>query len=153
MSPIMQRLQELRAELPQSTPPEALYCPGVAAGDLVFTAGQTPKINGVLKYKGKVGSDLTLEEAQAAARMCALNCLAIVNQCGGLDRVERIVKVTGFVNAAPDFTQHPKVIDGASRLLFDLFGAQGTHARSAVGCASLPGDACCEIEMIVQMKR
>jgi enamine deaminase RidA (YjgF/YER057c/UK114 family) len=149
---VYDRLKELGVGLPQSTPPAAAYCPGVKAGDFVFTAGQTPKVNGVLQYRGKCGTDLTLEDAQKAARMCAVNCLAIVNRLCGLDKVVRVVKVTGFVNCAADFTKQSQVVDGASKLLYDLFGEAGAHARSAVGMSSLPGNAACEVEMIFQVK-
>ncbi len=149
---IYDRLKELGVELPQSTPPAAAYCPGVKSGEFVFTAGQTPKVNGVLQYKGKCGTDLTLEEAQKAARMCAVNCLSIVDRLCGLDHVVRVVKVTGFVNCGADFTKQSQVVDGASRLLYDLFGEAGAHARSAVGVASLPGGAACEVEMIFQVR-
>lgn len=147
------RLQELSIVLPKANPPAAIYCPGVQVGKLIFTAGQTPKIDGKLQYTGKLGQDLTVEEGQAAAQLCILSCLAILKDvAGNLDCVERIIKLTGFVNAAPSFTQHSQVIDGASKLLYDVFGAAGSHVRSAVGCASLPGDACCEIEMITILK-
>ncbi len=150
---IEDRLQELGIVLPQANPPAAIYCPGVQAGKLVFTAGQTPKTNGKLQYIGKLGQDLTVEEGQAAARLCILSCLAILKDVAGdLDHIERIVKLTGFVNAVPSFTQHSQVIDGASKFLYDVFGTAGSHARSAVGCTSLPGDACCEIEMVAALK-
>lgn len=150
---IEDRLQELGIILPDANPPAAVYCPGVQVGKLVFTAGQTPKIDGELQYTGKFGQDLTVEEGQAAARLCILSCLAILKDvAGSLERVERIVKLTGFVNAVPTFTQHSQVIDGASRLLYDVFGEAGSHARSAVGCISLPGNACCEIEMVAALK-
>jgi len=150
---IEDRLQELGIVLPKANPPAAIYCPGVQAGKLIFTAGQTPKTDGKLQYTGKLGQDLTVEEGQAAARLCILSCLAILkNAAGTLDHVERIVKLTGFVNAASSFTQHSQVIDGASKLLYDIFGAAGSHARSAVGCASLPGNACCEIEVVAALK-
>ncbi len=149
---ISERLKELGIELPEGNPPAAAYTPGVKAGDFIFTAGQTPKVNGKLQYTGKLGAARTVEEGRQAARLACLSCLAIIDRlAGGLDNVERIVKVTGFVNAAPDFTQQSQVIDGASQLLYDIFGEAGAHARSAVGCASLPGDASCEIEMIVKL--
>lgn len=150
---IEERLQELGIVLPKANPPAAVYYPGVQTGKLVFTAGQTPKIDGKLQYIGKLGQDLAVEAGQAAARLCILSCLAILKDAAGsLDQVERIVKLTGFVNAAPTFTQHSQVIDGASQLLYDIFGGAGSHARSAVGCASLPGNACCEIEMVAALK-
>lgn len=150
---IEERLQELGFVLPKANPPAAVYCPGVQAGKLIFTAGQTPKIDGKLQYTGKLGRELTVEEGQAAARLCILSCLAILkNTAGNLDRVERIVKLTGFVNADSSFTQHSQVIDGASQLLYDIFGSAGSHARSAVGCSSLPGNASCEIELVAELK-
>jgi len=148
---VKDRLKELGVELPASTPPAAAYTPCVRANGFLFTAGQTPKINGVLQYKGKA-DELPLEEAQKAARMCAVNCLSIIDRNGGLDNVERIVKVTGFVNCGLDFAKQSQVVDGASKFLVDVFGDKGVHARSAVGVASLPGNAACEVEMIVQMK-
>ena len=148
---VKDRLKELGVELPASTPPAAEYTPCVKANGFLFTAGQTPKINGVLQYKGKA-DELPLEEAQKAARMCAVNCLSIIDRNGGLDNVERIVKVTGFVNCGLDFAKQSQVVDGASKFLVDVFGDKGVHARSAVGVASLPGNAACEVEMIVQMK-
>lgn len=150
---IEKRLQELDIVLPKANPPAAVYCPGVQVGNLIFTAGQTPKIDGKLQYTGKLGQDLTVEEGQAAAQLCILSCLAILRDvAGSLDNVERIVKLTGFVNADPVFTQHSQVIDGASKLLYEIFGEAGSHARSAIGCISLPGNACCEIEMIATLK-
>ena len=148
---VKDRLKELGVELPASTPPAAAYTPCVRANGFLFTAGQTPKINGVLQYKGKA-DELPIEEAQKAARMCAFNCLSIIDRNGGLDNVERIVKVTGFVNCGLDFAKQSQVVDGASKFLVDVFGDKGVHARSAVGVASLPGNAACEVEMIVQMK-
>ena len=148
---VKDRLKELGVELPASTPPAAAYTPCVRANGFLFTAGQTPKINGVLQYQGKA-DELPLEEAQKAARMCAVNCLSIIDRNGGLDNVVRIVKVTGFVNCGLDFAKQSQVVDGASKFLVDVFGDKGVHARSAVGVASLPGNAACEVEMIVQMK-
>ena len=148
---VKDRLKELGVELPASTPPAAAYTPCVKANGFLFTAGQTPKINGVLQYKGKA-DELPIEEAQKAARMCAVNCLSIIDRNGGLDNVVRIVKVTGFVNCGLDYAKQSQVVDGASKFLVDVFGDKGVHARSAVGVASLPGNAACEVEMIVQMK-
>ena len=148
---VKDRLKELGVELPASTPPAAAYTPCVRANGFLFTAGQTPKINGVLQYKGKA-DELPIEEAQKAARMCAVNCLSIIDRNGGLDNVERIVKVTGFVNCGLDYAKQSQVVDGASKFLVDVVGDKGVHARSAVGVASLPGNAACEVEMIVQMK-
>ncbi len=146
------RLKELGITLPPANSPAAIYHPGVMVGGFIFTAGQTPKVNGVLQYKGKVGQEVSLEDGKKAARLCCLNCLAIIKEiAGSLDRVERILKMTGFVNASSDFYQQSQVIDGASSLLYDIFGEAGGHARSAVGCAALPNNAPCEIELIVKL--
>ena len=148
-----ERLKELGIVLPPPNAPVAVYVPGVIAGSFLFTAGQTPRRDGKPAYTGKLGAELSVEEGKAAARLCALSCLAIIREmAGSLDRVERIVKVNGYVNAAPDFTGHPQVINGASELLEQVFGEAGKHARAATGCASLPGNAACEVEMIVQLK-
>ncbi len=150
---IEDKLRELGLELPEPNPPAAMYAPCVVSGSLLFTAGQTPKKDGRLIFRGKLGAEITLEEGRAAAERCCLSCLALIKKyAGSLDNVERIVKLTGFVNSTPDFTQQPKVIDGASELLYKLFGEKGAHARSAVGCSSLPGDAPCEIELVVKIK-
>ena len=121
-------------------------------GSLTITSGQLPTENGVLR-KGKLDKDMTVEEGYEAARIAALNCLAVVKSlAGSLDRVERVVKVVGFVNCTPDFEAQPKVINGASELLGQVFGDAGLHARSAVGVSSLPLGACCEVELIVRLK-
>lgn len=147
------KIKELGVTVPEAPKPVAVYVPGVQAGNLIYTAGQIPLAGGELKFKGKVGKDLTTEEGYEAARICALNCLGVVkSMLGSLDKIERIVKVTGFVNSAPGFTGQPKVIDGASELLGEIFGEQGRHARSAVGVAELPVDAAVEVEIIIQVK-
>lgn len=147
------KLEEMRIVLPLPNPPGAIYQPAVISDNLLFTAGQTPKKDGKLVYKGKLGKELTLEEGFDAARLCCLSCLAIIKKyAGSLDNVDHIVKMTGFVNSTPEFNQQSKVIDGASTLLYDLFGERGAHARSAIGCVCLPNDAPCEIELIVKLK-
>ncbi|WP_148865734.1 Atu1372/SO_1960 family protein [Thermosediminibacter litoriperuensis] len=147
------RMQELGIVLPEPPKPVAAYVPGVLVDKYIYTAGQIPFVNGELKYKGKVGRDISVEEAYEAARICALNCLSIVKAlAGSLDNVEKIVKVVGFVNSAEGFNQQPKVVNGASELLDQIFGEAGAHARSAVGVNELPMDAPCEIEMIVKLK-
>ena len=152
-APPEMRLKELGIELPPANTPVANYIPGVRSGRLIFTSGQTPKKDNLLQYTGKLGKDLSVEEGKAAARLCALSCLSIIRDlAGSLDRVSRIVKITGFVNSAPDFTAQPQVVNGASDLLGDIFGEAGKHARAAVGVAALPGDAACEIEMIAELK-
>ncbi|MGH9323615.1 MAG: RidA family protein [Vicinamibacteria bacterium] len=150
---IKDKLKELGLELPQPPQPIGSYVPVQVVGNLVFTSGHTARINGVRRYLGKVGHDVSKDEAYLSARDAALNCLASIDAAvGGLDRVKRIVKVVGFVNSAPGFNQQPSVLDGASDLLLDLFGAHGPHARSAIGAAELPYDASIELEMVVEIE-
>ena len=146
------KLRELGLELPSVPKPAGSYVPAVRAGAFLFTAGQLPFENGELRTKGKVGAAVTPEEAQKAARLCALNALAAVaSEAGGLANVRRVVKVTGFVASAPGFNGQPAVLNGASDLLGEIFGEAGTHARSAVGVAELPLDAPVEVELIVEL--
>ncbi len=148
-----QKLRELGLELPAPPQPVAAYVPAVEANGLLFTSGAGPIEDGKIKYHGKVGHDLTVEEGYQAARLTMLNLLAVVRQAlGSLDRVERIVKVTGLVASAPGFNRQPEVMNGASHLLEALFGEQGRHARSAIGVNELPFDTPVEIEMIVKIK-
>ena len=124
----------------------------VVSGNLAFVSGQIPLEGKELKFKGKVGTDLTVEEGQQAAALCTINALAQLRAAlGTLDRISRIVKVTGFVNCGPSFTDHPKVVNGASDLLVKIFGDRGRHARAAVGMSSLPLDSAVEVEMIVEL--
>lgn len=147
------KLQALGIELPQVPMPVAAYVPAIRAGEFVYTSGQIAIVQGELKYKGKLGRDLTVEEGYRAARICILNALSAVrNVTGSLDAVEQIVKVVGFVNSAAGFTEQPQVINGASELLGEIFGAAGQHARSAVGVSELPLDTAVEVEMIVKLK-
>jgi enamine deaminase RidA (YjgF/YER057c/UK114 family) len=147
------KLAELGIELPQVAAPVAAYVPAVLVDGFVYTAGQVPKVGDGLKYTGKLGAEVTLEEGYEAARICCLNCLAAVKSVSGsLDAVERIVKVTGFVASDPAFTDQPKVVNGASELLKEIFGQAGEHARSAVGMSALPLNAPVEVEMIVKLK-
>lgn len=147
------KLQEMGLELPAAPKPVAAYVPAVKAGEYVYTSGQIPFLNGELKVKGKVGKDVTEDQAYDAAKLCALNCLSVIKaQIGNLDKIEQVVKVVGFVNSADGFNMQPKVINGASELLGTLFGEKGQHARSAVGVNELPLDAACEVEMIVKVK-
>jgi enamine deaminase RidA (YjgF/YER057c/UK114 family) len=146
------RLTELGMTLPEAPKPVAAYVPARKTGDLLYVSGQGPVEGGAVRYAGKVGSDISIEDGAAAARLCALNCLAQVRAAlGTLDRVRQVVKVVGFVNAGPDFTQQPQVINGASELLIEVFGEAGRHARSAVGCASLPLNIAVEVEMVVEV--
>lgn len=147
------RLASLGIVLPEAPRPVAAYMPGVIVDGLsrlLFTAGQLPFRDGTVAYRGKVGRDLGAEEGAEAARLCALNCLAVARATlGTLERVRRVVKVTGYVNSAPGFTGQPAVLDGASRLLVEVFGEAGRHARAAVGVSDLPLDAAVEVEMVL----
>jgi len=147
------KLKEMGLTLPEAPKPVAAYVPAVKAGPFVYTAGQIPLVAGELKYKGKVGGGVDEATGYEAARTCALNCLSVIKGLiGNLDDIEQVVKVTGFVASAPGFNGQPKVINGASELLGQLFGDRGQHARSAVGVNELPLDAACEVEMIVKLK-
>ncbi|MEU0689947.1 RidA family protein [Streptomyces uncialis] len=146
------RLAELGLTLPQVAAPLAAYQPAVRTGSHVHTAGQLPMVEGTLAVTGKVGAEVTAEEAKDLARVCALNALAAVKSVvGDLDRVARVVKVVGFVASASDFTGQPGVLNGASELLGEVFGEKGVHARSAVGVAVLPLDAPVEVELLVEL--
>ena len=144
-------LAKLGIALPAVVPPLAAYVPAVRTGSLVFTAGQLPMTDGTLPVTGKVGAEVSVEQANALARTCALNGLAAIHALVGLDSVVRVVKVVGYVASTPDFTDQPAVVNGASALLGEVFGAAGAHARSAVGVASLPLDAPVEIELVVEL--
>ncbi len=149
---IEDHLRHLGYDLPPVARPAGSYVPAVRAGSLLFTAGQLPFKGGQLPYTGKVGRDVSVEEAKEAARLCALNALAAVKaEAGSLDNGLRIAKVTGYVASAAGFNGQPEVLNGASDLLGDLFGERGIHARSAVGVAELPLDAPVEVELIVEL--
>ncbi len=141
------RLAELGIELPKPRPPAANYTPYVLTGDLVFISGQVPIGAQGLEFRGKCGAVYSVAQGQQAARLCALNLLAHLREAcdGNLDRVRQCVRIEGFVNATPEFGEHPAVINGASDLIADVFGAKGVHARFAVGCSSLPFDVAVEI--------
>ena len=153
-SNIDKRLDELGITLPRPGSPAGNYVPFVIVHDLVFMAGQVAREAGKMKYTGKVGRDISIDDAQAAARLCALNLLAQLKvACGGdLDRVDRCVRLGGFVNSRPDFFDHPKVINGASDLMVQVLGERGQHARTAVGVAALPLDSAVEVEAVFQLK-
>lgn len=147
------RLKELGIEIPPVAKPVAAYVPAVVAEKWVYISGQLPFRQGKLEKTGKVGREVTLEEAQEESRQCAINCIAALKSVAGdLDNVERIVKVTGFVASAPGFNDQPKVINGASELLGQVFGEKGEHARAAVGVAELPLNASVEVELIALLK-
>ncbi len=147
------RLKELNITLPAPPAPVASYVPYVVTGNMVFISGQVTMGADGLKYVGKVGADLSLEDGKAAARLCAINVIAQVKAaCGGdLDRVKRCVKVGVFVNAVPDFTQHPEIANGASDLFQEVFGNVGKHARAAVGAGSLPRGVAAEVEAVFEI--
>ena len=148
---IEQKLAELGLELPSVAAPAGAYVPAVISGNLVFTAGQIPLVDGVLMATGKVGNEISPEFAKEIAQRCALNALAAIKSVlGDLSRVKRVVKVVGFVASTPEFTGQPGVLNGASELFGKVFGDAGLHARSAVGVASLPLDAPVEVELIVE---
>jgi enamine deaminase RidA (YjgF/YER057c/UK114 family) len=147
------RLAELGLTLPTVAAPVAAYVPTVRTGNLVWTSGQLPFVDGALPITGKVGAEVEAARAQELARTCALNALAaIAAEIGDLDRVRRVVKVVGFVASAPGFFGQPGVINGASELLGQVFGDAGRHARSAVGVAVLPLDAPVEVEVVVEVE-
>ena len=150
---IKEKLASIGLSLPVAAAPVAAYVPAVKSGNLVFTAGQLPVVDGKLIKEGKVGSDVTAEDAKELAQICALNALAAISLVAELDQIERVVRVGGFVNCAPGFTAIPGVVNGASELLIKIFGdVNGKHARTAVGVAELPLNAPVEIEMVVQLK-
>tara|TARA_B110000858_G_scaffold111129_1_gene127185 strand:- start:189 stop:650 length:462 start_codon:yes stop_codon:yes gene_type:complete len=151
MSKVEQRLSELGFTLPEVATPAGSYLPAMISGNLVFTAGQIPVIEGKLMATGKLGAEITVEYGAEIAQRCALNALAAVKSViGDLDRVQQVVKIVGFVSSVPEFTSQPAVINGASEFLQQVFGDAGKHARSAVGVSVLPLDAPVEIELIVE---
>lgn len=150
MSVVAKRLQELGIVLPTPVQPVANYLPYRWSGSLLFIAGQIPLQDGQLPYLGKVGVGLSIEQGQAAARLCAINILAQVNAAlnGNLDRVNACLKLGGFVNCAADFSEQPTVVNGASDLMVDVFGDKGRHARAAVGSNALPRNVAVEVDAI-----
>ena len=150
---VKDKIASLGLTVPTAAAPVAAYVPAVKTGNLVFTAGQLPIVDGKLVLTGKVGSDVTPEDAKKLAEICALNALAAIALVADIDQIEKIVRVGGFVNGAPGFAAIPAVINGASELLIKLFGdVNGKHARTAIGVAELPLNAPVEIELIVQLK-
>ena len=146
------KLEKMGIVLPEIPKPVAAYIPAKQTGNLVFTAGQLPMVQGELISKGLLGQDVEIEEANKAARICTLNALAAIKGViGELDRIQQIVRVVGYVASVPTFTQQPAVVNGASELLLEIFGERGKHARSAVGMAVLPLNASVEIELTVEI--
>ncbi len=153
MGKVESKLSELKLSLPEAPKPVAAYIPAKQTGNLVFTAGQLPMVNGELISKGLLGQDVEIDEANKAARICTLNALAAIKGViGDLDRIKQIVRVVGYVASVPSFTQQPAVVNGASELLLEIFGENGKHARSAVGMAVLPLNASVEIELTVEVE-
>ena len=152
MSKIEHRIIEMGLILPTPPKPLAAYIPAKKSGNLVFTAGQLPMVDGVLVAQGFLGKNVEIAEAYEAARICTLNALAAI-KCviGELDQIKQIVRVVGYVASVPEFTQQPAVVNGASELLLEIFGENGKHARSAVGMAVLPLNAAVEIELTVEI--
>jgi enamine deaminase RidA (YjgF/YER057c/UK114 family) len=147
-------LQERKIELPQASIPAANYVPTVRSGNLLFISGQVSQWNGERRFIGKLGREISLEDGQQAARLCALNIVAHVRAAldGDLDRVVRVVRLGGFVNSAEDFVQQPLVVNGASDLMVEIFGENGRHARAAVGVNALPGGVAVEVEAVVEVR-
>lgn len=154
MGSIDNRLQELGITIPEPSVPVANYVGWVRTGNLVFSSGQVPIKDGKLQFQGKVGGDISVEQGQQAARICAINIIAQVKAAlgGNLDRVKRVVKLIVFVNGTPEFTEQPKVANGASDLLVEVFGDKGRHARSAVGSGSLPLNVAVEVEGVFEVE-
>ena len=154
MSAIAQRLKDLKIDLPAAATAAANYVPYVISGNQLFISGQIPFLDGKLQFIGKVGDSISIEQAADCARLCAINVLAQVHHAvnGDWDRVVRLIKITGFVNAIPSFEQHPKVVNGASDLLVDVLGDIGRHARSSVGVGSLPFGVAVEVEATFDIK-
>jgi len=149
---IDEKLALLNITLPIPPKPAGSYVPVVTTGKILFVSGQIPIKDGKVAYLGKVPKEISLEEAQAAAKLCIINALAqIKNEIGSLDKISKFVRVSGFVNSTPDFTDQPKVINAASDLIFDIFGAKGHHSRIAIGVASLPLNSSVEIDVIVEI--
>jgi len=149
---IEERLKALNIVLPTPPKPAGSYVPIIISGKTAYVSGQIPIEDGKITHKGKVPSPQSLEEAQKAARLCIINALAqLKSEIGSLDKVSKILKVSGFVNSSPDFTEQPKVINAASDLLVEIFDEKGKHSRVAIGAASLPLDSTVEIDMIVEL--
>lgn len=147
------RMRELGLSIPKIPPAAGAYVPAVKSGQLVFCSGQGPYKDGAQAYVGQVGKEVSLEDAYKAARIAGLNCLAEIRSViGSLNHIARVVQIRGFVNSASDFHDQPKVINGASELMLEIFGESGKHARCALGTNNLPGNIPVEVEMLVELK-
>ena len=151
MTDVRAKLAELGLALPVAAKPVAAYVPAIRTGNLVFTAGQLPLVNGEMAGTGKVGGEVTVEEAKKLAEICALNCLAAVETVADVNKIVKVVRVVGYVNGIAGFTTQPAVVNGASELYLHIWGEAGKHARSAVGIAELPLNAPVEIELTVEI--
>jgi enamine deaminase RidA (YjgF/YER057c/UK114 family) len=150
---IEEKIKQMGITIPEAVKPLAAYIPAIRVGNLVMTSGQIPISEGNVKYIGKVGRDLSEEEGKEAAKLCALNCLSAVrNVIGNLNKIKRVLKLTVFINSAEGFTAQPKVANGASEFIGEIFGDAGKHVRSAVGVSELPLNSAVEIEMIVEIQ-
>jgi len=149
---IKERLKDLGISIPNAPKPAGSYVPVVLTGKLAFVSGQIPIKDGQVVYQGKVGDTQSIGDAQEAAKLCVINGLAQIEAyCGTLDNLEKIIKISGFVNSTKDFTEHPKVINAASDLLMKIFDEKGRHSRIAIGVSSLPLNATIEIDMVVEI--
>ena len=151
MTDVRAKLAELGLTLPVAAKPVAAYVPAIRTGNLVFTAGRLPLVNGEMAGTGKVGGEVTVEEAKKLAEICALNCLAAVETVADVNKIIKVVRVVGYVNGIAGFTTQPAVVNGASELYLHIWGEAGKHARSAVGIAELPLNAPVEIELTVEI--
>ena len=150
---VEEKIKQMGITIPEAAKPLAAYIPALQVGNLVMTSGQVPIVNGQIKFSGKVGKELSEEQGREAAKLCAINCLsAIKSVIGNLDRIKRIVKLTVFVNSADGFTAQPKIANGASEFIVEIFGDTGKHVRSAVGVSELPLNSAVEVEMIAMVE-
>ena len=152
MSKIAGRVAELSITLPTAAAPAANYVPFVKSGNMLYVSGQLPFENGQLLNNGRLGENLTIEQGYAAARQCAINIIAQINAAGALEKVKRVVRLGGFVNSAPSFTDQPQVVNGASDLFVAVFGDAGRHARAAVGTPSLPRGVSVEVDAVIELE-
>ncbi|KJS21551.1 MAG: endoribonuclease L-PSP [Clostridiaceae bacterium BRH_c20a] len=153
MSTIKEKLEKMGIDLPKPAEPKFSYIPVRQTGNLIYLSGMDCRVNGELIYKGKLGKDLSIEQGQKAARQTMINILGVLqNYLGDLERIEKVIKVLGFVSSTPDFVEQPYVINGASNLLVEVLGERGKHARSAIGTNVLPFDTPVEIEIIIESK-
>ena len=151
MTDVRAKLAELGLTLPVAAKPVASYVPAIRTGNLVFTAGQLPLVDGAIPSTGKVGTKVSVEEAKRLAQVCALNALAAVETVADVNKIVKVVRVVGYVNGEPDFISQPAVVNGASELYLHIWGEAGKHARSAIGAAELPLDAPVEVELTVEI--